>query len=93
MAKGLVIDIGSVVEGLARFKRDAIAFETQYPTLQKQFPDQFIAIYEGQVIGNNQDPETLTNDLQEQGFDPRFVYVNRVYSGHNPTLILFDRAA
>ena len=52
---------------LQRFQRDVDYFQAHQEELLSKYPDQWVAIYNQQVVGAAQDPEQLLDQLEEQG--------------------------
>lgn len=53
---------------LARFKKDTAYLDAHYEELLEQYPEQWVAIYNQQVVGTGPDFEQLLKNLKAQGF-------------------------
>lgn len=59
---------------LTRFNADWKYFRDHYQELLAQYPEQWIAIYEGKVVGTATELSDLIDDLIRQGIHPGSVY-------------------
>jgi len=66
-------------QGLKRFRRDIKYFERNYRTLREEYLDQFIAIYNEEVVAHRATIKELINELDEEQLDPTKVYVGNTY--------------
>ena len=58
----------------AEARREQAFWEEHYPRLVEQFPDQFIAVHEGEVIAVATHPYELAETIRAAGFEPRQVW-------------------
>ena len=78
-----------VAEGLKRFVDDVRYFNDNYEGLRRQYPDEWVAVYEQKVIGHGRDHMRLIEQLRKDGIDTGKVYLNRAYLNEKPpTLVL-----
>ncbi len=75
-----------ILEDFRSKERDALYFKKNYQTFRKLYPDMFVAVYERKVVATHQNPIELGKILQERGCQN--AYVDRVYRGERPILIL-----
>jgi len=54
-------------EDLRQFRRDNEYYEAHYEGFVKSYPDQWVAIFDQQVVGAGPDPDRLIHDLKEKG--------------------------
>jgi len=59
------------------FEQEVAAFEALKPGLLEQFPDQYVAIYQGQVVGNGDNRLALVKEVYDQ-FGEVPCYVEKV---------------
>ena len=52
---------------LERFKGDSSYYEAHHQELLEKYPEQWVAIYNEQVVGASPDYEQLLGDLEERG--------------------------
>jgi hypothetical protein len=69
-----------------QLQRDAAYVDQHRATLVQQFGDQWIAVYQGQVVASTHGREHLRDQLAAQGIPPAFAY--REYLAEPPTLPL-----
>ncbi len=55
---------------LQRFKRDTAYYEAHYEELLEQYSEQWVAIYNQQVVGASPDFDQLLDDLEARGVPP-----------------------
>jgi hypothetical protein len=72
---------------LQRFKRDTAYYEAHYAELLARYPEQWVAIYNQQVVGVAPDYEQLLDELQAKGFAVGQVLVEHL-THHDELLIL-----
>ena len=63
-----------VQKELARFTADAIWVDDHREELLKQYPDQWIAVYNQQVVGSAAEIEELVEQLERDGFPPNHIF-------------------
>jgi len=56
-----------VQQELRRFTSDAEYFESHREQLRKQYPDQWVAVYDHQVVGASKDIKRLVRQLERKG--------------------------
>ena len=52
---------------LQRFKKDTAYYEAHHDELLEKYPDQWVAIFNQQVVGASPDYEQLLADVEEKG--------------------------
>lgn len=52
---------------LQHFKKDTAYYETHHEQLLKKYPEQWVAIFDQQVVGSSPDYEKLLTELEEKG--------------------------
>jgi hypothetical protein len=52
---------------LERFKKDTAYYEAHHEELLKKYPEQWVAVFDQQVVGASSDYEQLLTELQEKG--------------------------
>lgn len=72
---------------LERFKRDTAYYEALRPHLLEEYPEQWIAIFQEQVVGVAPDVEQLLTDLKARGIPVGRALVEHV-TRHDELLIL-----
>ncbi|MBI2084002.1 MAG: hypothetical protein HYT70_00050 [Candidatus Aenigmarchaeota archaeon] len=81
-----LIGIDTIAGDLKRFRSSAEYFERNYQQLREQYPDMWLAVQEREVVAYH---KTYNGLLQQLDMDVRkSVYVNRTYTGKQPTIIL-----
>ena len=63
-----------IQEDLERFTADAVYFDEHREELLEQYPEQWIAIYNKQVVGAAKDPKRLIKQLERRGIAPGHVF-------------------
>ncbi len=58
---------GKLAEEWARFRGDTAYFEVHREELLEKYPDQWVAIYNQQVVGESADARQLLADLKGKG--------------------------
>lgn len=72
----------------ADFQIEAVAFEQQLPELLKQFNGEYVAIFQGKVIGHNRNWDALVR-LVQQDFPYKFVLIEQVVP-KSPSVVCMD---
>lgn len=65
-----VLSLETASENLRRFSADAAAFSEMEPRLTEQYPEQWIAVWDGEVVAHDPDFETVLSCLVEEGLQP-----------------------
>jgi len=52
---------------LQHFRKDTDYYEAHHEELLKKYPEQWVAIFDQQVVGTSQDYEELLTELEEKG--------------------------
>lgn len=76
-----------VQTALQRFKHDTAYYEAHHEELLARYPEQWVAIYNQQVVGAAPDYEPLLDELQAKGFAVGEVLVEFL-TRHDELLIL-----
>lgn len=80
----------TIQEELDRFTADARFFDEQRDALLERFPEQFVAIYNREVVGAASEMTQLVAELKRRGIPPGEVY--HEYLSRKPvTLMLLER--
>lgn len=61
-----------------RYGEDALFFEAHREELLGRYPEQWVAVFDGQVVGAHADLERLLDLVQERGFPVGQVFVEQV---------------
>jgi uncharacterized protein DUF5678 len=80
----LTIDTQAV---LARFRRDREYFDARYPELLRTYPEQWVAVFNQELVGADADFERLLSTIEQQGVPPGQALV-RFVTTRNDILIL-----
>ena len=72
---------------LQRFKRDTAYYEAHHAELLARYPEQWVAIYNQQIVGVAPDYEQLLDELQAQGCAVGHALVEHL-TRHDELLIL-----
>lgn len=72
---------------LKRFKKDTAYLDTHYEELLEKYPEQWVAIYNQQVVGAAPDFDELLTELQEVGIPIERAVVEHL-TGQEEVLIL-----
>lgn len=67
-----------VQEELKRFKRDTSYYEAHHKELLEKYPEQWVAIYNQQVVGAAKDLKRLVAQLQREGIPQGRAFVEFV---------------
>ncbi|OGY27095.1 MAG: hypothetical protein A2Z11_03360 [Candidatus Woykebacteria bacterium RBG_16_43_9] len=87
----VLIQIGgeALAAEMVRFQADLECFDTQYEDFQKRYPNCFVAVYEGKVVGWGKDSHQLIYRLRRRGQPVHKVVIKKVYKvGEEPVWIL-----
>ena len=93
----ILLQIGITREALGaamvRFQADLESFYVQYEDFQKRYPNCFVAVYEGKVVGWGKDPHRLIYRLRHRGQPVHKIVIKKVYKvGEEPVWILATAA-
>ncbi len=68
------IDEPELAQADKTFEQDAVAFEALLPELLLKYPGQYVAIYQGNIVGNGENRLTLVKEIYSRfGEVPCFV--------------------
>jgi hypothetical protein len=70
--------MNTVQDELERFKQDTSYYEAHYQELLEEYPEQWVAIYDQQVVGVAKDLKRLVARLQRKGIPPGRAFVEYV---------------
>ncbi len=59
------------------FAQEVAAFERLRPTLLRYYPEQYVAIYQGEVVASGEEKLTVLDSVRER-FGPVVCYIERV---------------
>jgi hypothetical protein len=76
-------------EKLRQYELEEKYFDEKYEILRREYPDEFVAIYNRTVIGHGKDLRKLREKLRESGIDPNEAYIRRTYFKEKPPKLLF----
>jgi hypothetical protein len=80
-------DQQAIREAFRRGDEEDAYWTAHYAELLKQYPEQYVAVDEGQVIATHPDPLELHRLLKAKGLEPRQVWV-KLITAHPRYLIL-----
>ncbi len=63
-----------VQRDLERFAADRLYFEEHRDELLEQYPEQWVAVYNQQVVGAAKEPKQLVRQLERKGVPPGETY-------------------
>ncbi len=63
---------------LARFQRDADYFESHYEQLLREYPEQWVAVFNQTVVGTASDFDALLETLDQAGIPIERALIERV---------------
>ena len=84
-------DLQEIAKDLQRFQGDARYFDNNYESLRRKYPDQFVAIYNGEVVANNIDIASVAKKLNEKGLRGK-AFVRRTYYKEKQPKFIFATA-
>ncbi len=64
------VDIEGNRDALERFKRDGDYLQEHWKELLRQYPEMWVAVYNQQVVGADNDLERLVGQLKKRGIPP-----------------------
>ena len=82
-----MLDIEEVQAALEHFRKDGEYFEVHHTDFLRQYPDQWVAVYEEQFIAADPNLERLVRTLVEKGLPPEHSVV-RYLNSEEETLLL-----
>ena len=65
---------------LERYHADALWFGDHYKELRSLYPDQWVCVYNKEVAGANEDPESLIDEMQLKNVPVAHAYFKYVSS-------------
>ena len=86
----LIGNPGETAAEMANFSADARYFSENYSRLRRKYPDEFVAVKDRKEVGHHENLKGLMGILTEKGVDPITTYIDGVYEGEHPTLILLN---
>lgn len=60
---------------IMEMRKNGDVIRNKYNALQKDYPNKFVALYEGKVIDSDTDPKALNSRLEKEAKDPTLVLV------------------
>lgn len=63
---------------LRRFRRDVMYYEAHREELLKQYPEQWVAFFNEQVVGADLDYERLLDEVEGKGISVGGVFIERL---------------
>lgn len=66
-----------VQEFYATFRRDVAAFKEKLPQLLKQFPGEYVAVFNGEIVAHMKRWEDLV-DMTQRDYPDKFVLLEKV---------------
>ncbi len=69
--ESITTDVAEVVEALRDADEDEAFWTSQFERLVRQFPDQFVAVRDGEVVAAASRLEDLLSALSARGLDPQ----------------------
>lgn len=76
-----------VQKELERFQADAIYLDKHRTELTERYPEQWVAVYNLQVVGAAEDLDQLIEDLKCKGIPPGDVYQEFLSRTHLPLIV------
>ena len=76
--KSIRVPTDDVKAEMQHFKRDALFFNNNAREIRRLHPDQWVAVYDKQVVGADEDFRLLMKDLKALGYPLRSLVVRRV---------------
>jgi hypothetical protein len=64
--------------GVERFTRDGLYLDQHRQELLERYPDQWVAVYNQEVVGAAKDPKQLVRQLKRRGIPPGETYWERL---------------
>jgi len=61
-----VIEEGALDQELERFEQDMAWIYAHHEALKQTYPNEFVAVYGGQVVAHSLDADTLVQELRQQ---------------------------
>lgn len=61
---------------LAHFQKDLDYYHAHYCELLERYPDEYVAVYDQEIVGANAQIEELVKDLRERGVPPELAVIN-----------------
>ena len=71
----IMMNMEKIQKELELFRRDIDYYEAHQEELLKQYPEQWVAVFNEQVVGASADYERLLDELQEKGVPLGSVYI------------------
>ncbi len=65
-------------KGLERFKKDMDYYEAHRDKLLKEYPEQWVAIFNEDVVDTAPDPDQLLDELRKQGIPTEHVFIQHL---------------
>jgi hypothetical protein len=69
-------DLEGAREAWDAAEREQVFWQEHYRELLQQYPDQFVAVRDGQVVAAHPDLQPLLKKLKHQGIDPTHAWVH-----------------
>ncbi len=79
-------------ENLRQFRADSEYFDKNYAKLRREYPDEWVFIYEQRVRAHGKDLECLVELLKKYGLDTSKVYHGRTYFKEKEPVWIFSAA-
>jgi len=74
MGCGTLVQMQQIQDDLDRFGRDAEYFDQHRQEFLQRYPEQWVAVYHQQVVGADEDPKRLVEQLERKGIPPGLVF-------------------
>ena len=73
--------------GLQQFKRDGEYWHEHRAEFKALYPDQYVAVFDGRMVGHDADNWALLNRLDEEGVDVLEAYIEFVPLNARPYIL------
>lgn len=81
-----MLDVEEIREELTRFHRNVEYGQAHYCELLERYPEQWVAIYDEEVVGTGPDKQQLINELRQRGVPPEHTFFD--FFTHDDTILV-----
>ncbi|MBI5148694.1 hypothetical protein HZA33_03365 [Candidatus Pacearchaeota archaeon] len=75
-----------------RNREDLEFYTNNHKRLRREYPDQWVAIYDKKVVGHGKDLEKLCDELTEKGIETGHTLIKRTYFKEKPPVYILEQA-
>tara|TARA_Y100000034_G_scaffold129807_1_gene186965 strand:+ start:1027 stop:1293 length:267 start_codon:yes stop_codon:yes gene_type:complete len=86
----IIGDLETINESLERRRGDANYFKDNYADLSERFPDEWVAVFNQEVVGHDRDPVDLIRFMRYKGVND--FYMERIYVNEKPPILILSAA-